>query len=166
MDSILLASYMCFADSITHVQNHINSLALQPSYDYPYEIKLKPAQNYHQYAPGVALQENLPEDYVYYSKNPHPKAVISREIYDRNGAPLVVLKMNEVGHHNFSMDCYVDEEVDAEYVVGLLLEVLDEIYDDTEYVIANIKEYSETLVDILVKMGFDEVVRNEQYVLN
>lgn len=164
MDSILLASYMCFNDSINQIQNHIDNLGLQPFYSYDIAVPAK--ENYYNYIPIFSEKRNVPDSYVYFSQKKPSNKVISREIYDKNGNPKAVFKLNEVKHHNFILNCLISKKMPTDFLLNILLELLENIYDDTEYIIANINDKSLSLSKILIQIGFQEIETNKKYLLN
>ena len=52
------------------------------------------------------------------------------------------------------------------FLLNILLELLENIYDDTEYIVANINDKSLSLSKILIQIGFQEIETNKKYLLN
>ena len=54
----------------------------------------------------------------------------------------------------------------TDFLLNILLELLENIYDDTEYIVANINDKSLSLSKILIQIGFQEIETNKKYLLN
>ena len=68
-----------------------------------------------------------------------------------------MFKLNEVKHHNFILNCLISKKMPNDILLNILLELLENIYDDTEYIVANINDKSISLSKILIQIGFQEI---------
>lgn len=164
MDSIYLANAMCCMDLYKQQQNDILNaqMIMNQSYLKPNEY-LKPAPQDFSYYKPIFKHEDRPA--IYFSELPKEEKCFSKEIYDCFGNMEAKIKMKEKKNHVFIMGCHADENKfknNKEIILDMILSLLENIYDDTPYVVAEVYSGSLLFSEILKKCGFKEL-KNKNY---
>lgn len=172
MDSLFLANAMCCMDLYQQQQiDMMNAeMVMNQSYLKPKEF-LKPATQDYSYYKPIFRPADRPA--IYFSEIPKEDKCFSKEIYDCCGKMEAKIKMKEKKNHVFIMSCSADEsklDNNKDIILDMILSLLDNIYEDTPYIVAEVHHGEKLFDEVLKKIGFKEIkneaYKNRVYILN
>lgn len=119
---------------------------------------LNETPDYTQYKPNYVF-EPLP---IYYQISKPVKNKITRETCSTRGTVQTRFCLNEIRNHNFILNCYVAKDAIhlTEKIYSQLDDILQNIYDDTAYIVAYVDNKSAVIDSILIDYGFKKITEH------
>lgn len=87
--------------------------------------------------------------------------------FDGIHGPEVSLVLEELKSHNFKLTCYArDFKKNKKRIVSMLVELFDHVYDDTQYIVAYLKDdCDQNMRSVLEDLGFRKLENDDAYLL-
>lgn len=141
-------------------QNTVMQLSQMPDAYRKYQL-YNSLDTYYNFSPKPKREELTPLP-IYYQLNVPDKLMITRETSSIYGEKQTKFVLNEISKHNFVLRCFVSKNAKGikDKIYSQLDDILQHIYNDTEYIVAYVNKDSMPIDEILLDYGFKKITEH------